>query len=60
MTRLAACLDVAVGTVRSHHGRAKKNIERAHHTVGLITLKSTLDKVFSSDSEDLLAEELEA
>lgn len=58
---IAACLDVAVGTVRSHHGRAKEKIERAKHTAGLIDYaKIDVDKVFGPDREDLLAEELEA
>lgn len=55
---VADVLDVAVGTVRSHHGRAKKKIREAEFTAGLPGYAEMDIETAHEDTKSLLGEML--
>ena len=55
---VASKLDLAIGTVRSHHGRAKKKIEKAEFTAGLTDYALMDIETAHEDTKALLDEKL--
>lgn len=56
---VADYLDIAVGTVRSHHARAKEKLEKARFTVGLTDYAVTDWDTTVEDTKALLDEKLQ-
>lgn len=56
--RVAEKLDIAVGTVRSHHARAKDKIEKAEFTAGLTEYAVADWDTTVEDTKELLASKL--
>lgn len=54
----AEALDIAIGTVRSHHARAKEKIEKAEFTAGLTDYAVMDIDTASEDTKTLLDEKL--
>ncbi|KPN31940.1 hypothetical protein SY89_02697 [Halolamina pelagica] len=52
---VADMLEIAVGTVRSHHGRAKDKIERARNTVDLVDYAKVDWDTFPDESSELIS-----
>jgi transcriptional regulator len=52
---VADMLDIAIGTVRSHHGRAKDKIERARNTVGVVNYAKVDWDTFPDESSELIS-----
>lgn len=57
---VAEALDLAIGTVRSHHARAKEKLERAEFTAGLTDYAVADWDTTTEDTKALLAENLQA
>jgi hypothetical protein len=54
----AEALDIAIGTVRSHHARAKEKIKKAEFTAGLTDYAVMDIDTASEDTKTLLDEKL--